>query len=161
LGLVAPFVGIDLPVSDTWWLFTGLAVGCAGILGAYSLHTMVFDLREGTYRRRLGEGPGRMLASSRGRLSDLDALVLIAEPNSRLMQSGVTYHLVLHWKGQRETPVVLQQETRASPPGLPLSLGGAFLLQVGMKYANALGVPFYDNSHFPSNNPVGFLKGRQ
>jgi hypothetical protein len=35
------------------------------------------------------------------------------------------------------------------------------LLQVGMKYAAALGVPFYDNSHFLSKNPVGVLTTHQ
>jgi hypothetical protein len=94
---------------------------------------------------------------TRGKISDLDALVLIAEPNARVMQGGVTYHLVLHWKNQKEPSLVVQQETRALPPGMPLNAGAGYLLQVGIKYANALGIKYYDNSHFPSANPVGVL----
>jgi hypothetical protein len=40
---------------------------------------------------------------------------------------------------------------------MPLNAGAGYLLQVGIKYANALGIKYYDNSHFPSANPVGVL----
>jgi hypothetical protein len=158
LGFLASPLNVALPIYNEWWIWTGVAVGCSGLLGAASMQSLVFDLREKTYRRRLGGGP--FVGSSRGRLSDLDALVIIAEPNARMMQGGVTYHLVLHWKGQKEPSAVIQQETRLLPPGQPLNAGAAYLLQVGMKYAAALEVPFYDNSYFASSNPVSFLRPR-
>ncbi|HWD39483.1 MAG TPA: hypothetical protein VG944_11585 [Fimbriimonas sp.] len=152
LGLVTEPLGIQLPFYPAWWFFTGLAVTGAGVLAAFSLQIVVFDLKERTYRRR--QGPGTFPKTSRGKFSDLDAIVLIAEPNSRLMAGGVTYHLVLHWKGMREPLMVLQQETRPVGSGLSLRDGASHLIPVGMRYAQALGVPFYDNSHFPSANPV-------
>ena len=155
-GLLAPLIGVELPVNSVWWFFTGLMVAGAGVAAAYSLQSVVFDLRERTYRRR--QGPGAFPSTTRGSLNDLDAVVLITEPNSRIIHGGVTHHLVLHWKGQREPVLVLQQETRSLPSGLPLNGGAGPLLQRGMQYATALGVPFYDNSHFPSANPVPILR---
>lgn len=135
-----------------WWQMVGLLVTGAGILAALALQSVTFDLREKTYLRR--QGPGFFPKTTRGRLSDLDAVVLIAEPNSRLMAGGVTYHLILHWKGVKEPPMVLQQDTRTLPSGMALNYGAAQILAVGFRYAKALGVPFYDNAHFPSRNPM-------
>jgi hypothetical protein len=155
LGLLSAVLGVELPVSDTWWLLVGIAVAIAGVVAVYSMQIVVFDIRERTYRLR--QGSGALLSTVRGSLSELDAIVLIAEPNSNLVRGGVTYHLVLHWKGQRRQPMVLQQETRVVGAGLPLNAANATLLQAGSKYAAALSLPFYDNSHFPSANPVPIL----
>lgn len=135
-----------------WWVFIGALVALAGGLAALSLQSITFDLRERYYRRR--QGPGMFPRGTSGPLKDLDALVLISEPNSRLMAGGVTYHLVLHWKGQKEPPMVVQQDTRQMMAGQPLEFGAAQLRQAGIAYARALGVPFYDNAHFPSKCPV-------
>jgi hypothetical protein len=156
LGLAFGVGFVNLPFYPAWWLYLGLAVAGAGALGALSLRSVVFDLRERTYRRR--EGPGLFPATSRGSINELDAIVLIAEPNARLLMGGVTYHLVLHWKGARLHPLVLQQDTRVLPGGQPLNAGSAQLLQLGMRYAAALGLPIYDNSHFPSKNPFPILR---
>ena len=99
------------------------------------------------------------MASSQGSIAELDAIVLISEPNSRMINGAITYHLVLHWKGERQPPLVLQQDTRALPGGQPLNYAAAPLLATGMGYAKALGLPFYDNSHFPSANPVPLMRG--
>ncbi|RYG48727.1 hypothetical protein EON79_03615 [bacterium] len=135
-----------------WWQMIGFLVALAGVLASFALQSVTFDLRERTYVRR--QGPGLFPSMTRGRLDELDAVVLISEPNSRLMAGGVTYHLMLHWKGVKEPPMVLQQDTRVLPSGMPLNHGAAQILTVGSRYAKALGVSFYDNSHFPSANPV-------
>ncbi|RYG25993.1 hypothetical protein EON82_04995 [bacterium] len=138
-----------------WWFYTGLAVALAGVLAAYSLVMIRFDIKQGAYRRR--EGAQAFGATTAGLLSDLDALVLIAEPNSRMTPHGVTYHLVLHWKGNKEPPMVIQQDTRSLPPGQPLNIWAQPLRDRGIKYAQALKVPFYDNAHFASACPVRLI----
>jgi hypothetical protein len=124
------------------------------VLAALSLQSVAFDLRERQYRRR--QGPGATLRGTKGTFDRLDAVVLIAEPEPVL--GGVTYHLVLHWKALSEPSMVLQSDTRAVPSGAPLNHGAAALRDVGMRYARALGLPFYDNAHFPSGNPNPILR---
>ena len=123
----------------------------AGVFAHYSLVMIRFDTRTGQYRRR--EGASAFGATTGGPLGALDALVLIAEPNSRMLPNGVTYHLILHWKGGAEPPMVLQSDTRAMMGG---GLNGASgpLRERGIRYAQVLKVPFYDNAHFPSACPV-------
>ena len=87
-------------------------------------------------------------------MNELDAVVLISEPNSRMLNGGVTYHLVLHWRGATQPPMVLQQDTRVLPSGQPLNLAASQILQLGLAYAHALGLKFFDNSHFASPCPV-------
>jgi len=120
-----------------------------------SLVRISFDLKNGTYWRR--QGPGFLPRMMNGKVTDLDAMVLIAEPNAALT-GGVTYHLVLHWKPQLRVPLmVVQNETRSLRAGEPLQAGGVQLMQLGVQYAQALGIPFYDNSHFPSKCPVAMF----
>jgi hypothetical protein len=142
---------VDPPFSEDWCVYTGLAVALAALWAYLSLVRINFDLKNGTYKRR--QGPGFLPRVTQGPVSDLDALVLIAEPNARLA-GGVTYHLVLHWKQQKQPLMVVQNDTRALRPGEPLQAGGVQLMQRGVAYAKALGVPFYDNSHFASRCPV-------
>lgn len=154
---VLGFLGMtEPPVGTLWWTMTSLAVALAGVFAAYSLVMIRFDMRTGQYRRR--EGASAFGATTGGPLTALDALVLIAEPNARMIANGVTYHLVLHWKGEQEPPMVLQQDTRALPVGQPLNLGAQALRERGMRYAQALRVPFYDNAHFASACPVRLIR---
>ncbi len=147
------FAGVTQPpVGTLWWFCTSLAVCLAGVFAAFSLVMIRFDARSGQYRRR--EGGGAFGTTTGGTLGDLDALVLIAEPNSRMVQNGATYHLVLHWKGGREPPMVLQSDTRSLPAGQPLNVWAGPLRERGVRYAQALKVPFYDNAHFASANPT-------
>lgn len=155
-GAATPGMGIQLPEYPLWWILTGGMVCLAGVLAAWSLELVVFDLKERVYRRR--QGPGLFHRTTRGRLSDLDAVVLISEPNPRILAGGVTYHLVLHWKMLKERPMVLQQDTRAVPAGQPLNAAAGPIYQRGVAYAKALGLPFYDNSHFASSNPLPILR---
>ena len=145
------FVGVtEPPIGTLWWFCTSLAVCLAGVFAAYSLVMIRFDARTGQYRRR--EGASAFGATTCGPLTALDALVLIAEPNSRMVPNGVTYHLVLHWKAGAEPPMVLQSDTRAMMGTLNSASGP--LRERGIRYAQALKVTFYDNAHFPSACPV-------
>ena len=151
-GILATGFGFEVSFSPQWWLLVGTLVTLAGVFAAYSLVMIRLDLKGGTYRRR--EGSNAFGATTQGRVADLDALVMIAEPNARMMQGGVTYHLVLHWKGGKEPPMVVQADTRVLRAREPLNSGAAPLRERGIRYAQALRVPFYDNAHFASPCPV-------
>ena len=144
------------PLYPAWWQGIGLLVILAGTAAALSLTGISFNLGERHYRRR--QGPGTFVKTIHGKFDELDALVLIAEPNSRMLAGGVTYHLVLHWKGQTQPIMVLQSDSRQLPPGQPLNIGAQQLLGQGLRYAQALGIPFFDNSHFASKCPVPIWK---
>ncbi len=151
-GLYSTALGEPTPVYPMWWTLIGaLLLGAAG-LAAASLQSITFDLKERMYLRR--QGPGLFPRVSRGPISALDALVAISEPNSRLINGGVTYHLVLYWKGQREPLMVLQQDTRQLPAGQPLNIGAAQLLERGAQFAAAIGLPYHDNTQFASKCPI-------
>jgi len=159
LMILIGLTGDNFGFSATWWLLVGTLLVLAGVAAAYSLVSISFDLKEKIYRRR--QGPGLFPKQTVGSLSHLDAIVLIAEPNSRLMPGGITYHLVLHWKVRPETQgqpgeplMVLQSDSRQLVPGQPLNISAQQLLQLGLKYSQAIGVPFYDNSHFASKCPI-------
>ena len=143
-------------VYPAWWMMIGTLLLGAGTLAAFSLHSVVFNVKERQYRRR--QGPGMFPKLSTGTFDQLDAVVLIAEPNASLVLNGVTYHLVLHWKGNAEPSMLLQSDTRSLGTGQPLNAAAYNIQQVGIKYAAALGVPFYDNAHFAGKNPVPLLK---
>lgn len=151
-GFFQQATGFDGPFTSEWWIVTGIAVFLAGVAAAFSLPSIAFDLGERHYKRR--QGPGMFQTLRHGSVNELDAIVLIAEPNSRYLAGGVTYHLVLHWKGEAQPIMVLQQDTRLLVPGQPLNLGAQQLLTVGLRYAQAIGIQFFDNSHFASKCPV-------
>ncbi len=158
-GVLTLNLGIEGPIYPDWWKGIGLLVTIAGIAAAFSLTSISFNLKERVYKRR--QGPGLFPRQTVGSFSNLDAIVLIAEPNARLMPGGVTYHLVLHWKvrpdlgpNPMEPLMVLQQDSRQLVPGQPLNLSAQQLLQLGVKYSQVLGIPFFDNSHFASKCPV-------
>ena len=144
------------PLYPGWWVGTGTCVVLAGLLAAFSLTSIAFNLGERHYRRR--QGPGTFVKTRLGSFKELDAIVLISEINPKIGTGGVTYHLVLHWKGQAQPIMVLQSDTRVLPPGQPLNIGAQHLLAQGLKYAQAIGIPFFDNSHFASPCPVPIWK---
>ncbi|HEY3781792.1 MAG TPA: hypothetical protein VGL56_11965 [Fimbriimonadaceae bacterium] len=136
-------------------LFTTVAVLAAGIWGALSNERMICDLRTKTYVRFEGMGPGKQVI--RGSISEIDAVVLTAEQYS--LSTGfsggtVIYRLILHWKGQRHPPLIIERESRNLPIGAPLNQGAQRMLHKGMRYAQALGLPYYDNSNMIGKSPV-------
>lgn len=156
LMFVAPILPVDLPLYPMWWHMIGFMVMGAAALAALSLQSVVFDLKERIYRRR--QGPGLVLRGTSGRLDMLDAVVVIAEPHHASIPPSVTFHVMLHWKGGVEPPMVLQRETRSLSTGQPLNAHAGTILQRAASYAQALGVQFFDNSYFASPNPVPLLQ---
>jgi hypothetical protein len=149
---LAPHLPIPLPLYDAWWTAVGAMLLVAAFGAAFSLQSIVFDLRERIYRRR--QGPGFFPRFSRGRLDDLDAIVVTAELNQISLPPSVTFHVALHWKGAREPLMVLERDTRTFSANQPLNAHAGAILQSAMRYSQALGIKFFDNSYYPSPCPV-------
>jgi hypothetical protein len=151
-GFVAPAIGIPLPPYDAWWVLTGSMVAAAGVLAAMSLPMISFDLRERVYRRR--DGTAAWLRQTRGRLDDLDAVVVTAHRSvgaSVIAGSmAIEFRLTLHWRGGMAPPLLLAMDHRSVPPNTPFQAGGAQMLALGQRVASALQVRLYDNSHMIS-----------
>lgn len=143
------FLGI---LSFFPWI--GFAVGLAGLWGYMSAERMTIDLKARTYVRREGDGPFKRV--SRGRLDDLDALVLLSEqyPVPTLDGRLVIYRLVLYWKNQREPLLVAAREEKSIPHSGSLNQGAGKLIHEGSLFSRAMNLPFYDNSHFHSPAPL-------
>lgn len=136
-------------IGSWWWI--GAAVTFAGIWAYLSNERLVCDLRSGTFTR--WEGTGLFVKVSRGRLQDLDAVVLLASRFLAPFGHGVQYRMVLHWKGSRWPLLVVGQWSYALQPGQPLNAAAGSLLGLGARYSKSLGVAFYDNSYFESAPP--------
>jgi hypothetical protein len=134
-------------------LLVGFLLLMAGLWAGLSNERMVCDLRNRTFRRFEGMGPGKR--SFRGSLNELEAMVLTFEPYG--IGAG-RYRLVLYWRGQRQPPLVAEMEqhpafqnaTQTNPAVQPM-------LYRGLKYAQALGIPYYDNSYMVGRSPVPIL----
>lgn len=134
--------------SMTAFLLWG-AVCLAGIWAHFSVPRIRFDTRTKQYRRR--QGPGLIPRLWTGSTSDLDAIVVLAEP-SLLNRSIVNYYLVLHWKQQRAPLMVLEKSVVHSTGNMQAD--GQGMVARAVKYGNSLELPVYDNTHFPSPCPV-------
>ncbi len=143
------FVGI-LPVP--FWL--PIAVAMAGLWAYLSAERLTIDLRARTYTRREGDGPFKRV--SKGSLDELDALVLMTEQYPVPVLTGrlVIYRLVLYWKNQRHPLLVAAREECTLSPTAALNSGAGRLLHDGARFARAMNLPFYDNSHFHSAAPL-------
>lgn len=154
VGVIAAITGGGMLPGG---LFTAFALLTAGFWAALSNERMICDLRARTYRRYEGWGPGKR--SIRGSLNELEALVLTSEQYAHGTGASamVFYRLVLYWKGQRHPPLVVEKERHFVSFGSPLNTAVQPMLYRGMRYAKALGVPYYDNSHLASKSPVPVL----
>ena len=84
-------------------------------------------------------------------VDELDALVVVAE-QSMIAPGSFRYHLVLHWKQHRAPLMVLESEVRVSLGGP--QMGGQLLVAKATKYARAMSLPVYDNTHMIGSCPV-------
>lgn len=150
---LAAFFNFGLPLLEAlgslWWV--GVAVMFAGVWAYLSNERLVCDLRARTFVR--WEGTGLFVRVSRGRLEDLDAMVLTASQFLEPFGYGVRYRMVLHWKGSRWPLLVVGQWSYALQPGQPLNAAAGSLVSLGARHAKSLGVAFYDNSYFDSPAP--------
>lgn len=153
LATLLNLLGIDVPGG----LFTTIAVLAAGMWGAFSNELMVCNLRNRTYARYEGFGPGKR--TIRGNLAELDAVVLTSEQYGAGIgiAANVIYRLVIFWKGMRHPPLIAERESRSIPFGAPLNYAAGRMLHEGMRYAQALQVPYYDNSHMAGHSPVPII----
>jgi hypothetical protein len=135
-----------------WWL--GVAVFLAGCWAVLSAERLVCLLQEGTYVRKEARG----LRITRGKLSELDALSVVAEDLGRLSGFGHTtaaaFRIVLHWKGGAHPPLVLAREDHriSSISELPVKAGG--LVARASIYGRALGIPVYNGAQVFSPSPI-------
>jgi hypothetical protein len=145
---------LPIPLEPGIAFFTGIAVTFAGLWGAFSNERMACNLTNRTYFRLEGQGIGKRF--TKGSLGELEALVLVAEewPVPTLGGRMVVYRLVLHWKGSKEPLLVAERETHTIPWRAPLNHAAGPILHRGAVYAQALQLPFYDNSHFHTPAPV-------
>jgi hypothetical protein len=140
--------------GESYEIFTPLAVMVAGVWGAASSERMIIDLRSRSYARFEGQALRKHV--TRGMLAELDAMVLTSEqyPHGTGLAAHVVYRLIIYWKGMRQPLLVAEREDRNIPFGAPLNHGAASILQRGARYAAAIGVPYYDNSHMAGKAPV-------
>lgn len=145
-----PFAPVPLDPDTRRWV--GAAVFLAGVWALLSNERMSVDLRSRSYVRLEGQGLFKRL--TRGRLDEIDAVVVVTEAPARAMGAALVHRTVLYWKGGRLPPLVAEQLV---VPGAPV---GALNAQAGpivgraARYAHALGLPFFDNSHFLSPEPL-------
>lgn len=134
------------------WL--GPAVFLAGLWGLLSTERLVVNLKTGVYHLQI-QPKWRVV---RGQISEWDALNVVAE-NRGLpgISSGaswsVVYHLVLHWKGGRRAPMVLQRLSASVPVGYPLEPGAAPLVAEASTFGRLMGLPVYLSLGGFSPNP--------
>ena len=141
---LSAFMGGSIQAALLWG-----AVCFAGVWAHFSVPRMKFDLRTKQFRRR--QGPGFIPRLWAGPTTDLDAIVVLAEP-SLLTRSSVNYYIVLHWKQQRAPLMVLEKQTIVSTGHLQMD--GRGMVAKAIRYAQSIGIPVYDNTHFSSPCPV-------
>lgn len=159
-GIIASFGsllwhGLPMIGDVTAGLFLGAAVFLAGIWAAFSNERIVCDLQTKQYARL--EGQGLVKRVVRGPLSDLDAIVVVAEEYSLAIGRTVIYRTVLHWKNQRHPMLIVERSNAMLSPGAPIQLGATASLQRAQRYARELGVRFFDNAYFSSPGPLPMI----
>lgn len=145
-------LGLDWLIVPSWRFWVGLAVAFGGAWATLSNERMTCDLKARAFVRWEGKGPFRK--RSTGRLSDLDAVVVLAENRLIPTGPGVVYRIVLHWKQARHPLLVVGQQVCPLMPGMPLNHGAGPSLGLAHRYATALGLPLFDNTHFHSPEPL-------
>lgn len=132
----------------------GPAVFLAGLWGLLSTERLVVNLKTGVYHLQVQ--PKWQVV--RGSVSEWDALNVIAENRglpgiSAGATVSVVYHLVLHWKGARKPPMVLQRLAANVPVGQPLDVSAQPLVVQASSFGRLMGLPVYLSLGGFSPNP--------
>lgn len=136
-------------------IWAGPLVAFAGVWGQLSSERMTLDLRTKMYARREGQGLFKRII--RGPLTELDAIVLLAENDYRttaIIGQSITYRLVLHWKNGRHPLLIMDSQTVTIRGGQAINSQAGGLAQKGAAWSRFLALPFYDNSYFLSQEPL-------
>lgn len=132
--------------------FVFILVLFSGIWGAISNERMLCNLTDRTYLRVEGFGLKKRVV--RGSIGELDAVVLVAEEIHLPTGRHVIYRLALHWKGATHPVLVIGREDQGLELGAPINQLARNLQGLGLAYAQALGVKFFDNSYYSSPAPI-------
>jgi hypothetical protein len=153
---LASFQLFDVQASGVALIILAVGVTLAGIWGLLSNERMSCDLRARTYTRLEGQAFAKRV--TRGSLNELYGLVLMTQDTMMPGFVGggrtVVYRLVLYWKGSKEPLLVVDRVSGSIPANVPLNAGAGAIAQRGYRYAQALGVPYYDYSHVNSPGPL-------
>lgn len=136
-------------------IWFGPLVFFAGLWGQLSSERMTCDLKARTYARREGQGLFKRIV--RGPLTDLDAVVLLAERDymaPTLIGQRIVYRIVVYWKNGKEPLLIIGTDYAIPGPGQPVNIGAGKLAHNGAQFARFLNIPFYDNSYFLSGEPL-------
>ncbi len=134
--------------------WVGPAVFLAGLWGLLSTERLVVNLKTGTYHLQV-QPRWKII---KGSISEWDALNIVAENRGLPGLSpgsswSVVYHLVLHWKGGRKAPMVLQRLTASVPVGYPLEPAAQPLTAQASVFGRLMGLPVYLSLGGFSPNP--------
>ncbi len=134
--------------------WVGPAVFLAGLWGLLSTERLVVNLKTGVYHLQVQ--PRWKVA--RGSISEWDALNVVAENRglpgiSDGSSWSVVYHLVLHWKGARKPPMVLQRQSAVVPAGCSLETAAQPLVTQASSFGRLMGLPVYLSLGGFSSNP--------
>lgn len=136
----------------TFWV--PFAVCLAGIWALLSSERMTVDLKARTYTRR--EGQGLWKRWTRGSLDEIDAIVVTSEvyPVGAGLAPLIIYRSCLHWKQSRQPLLVVDRQEAPLAPGQPINSRAGEIVLRASRYAQAMGIRVFDNSHFASPAPI-------
>lgn len=149
LGYLLATMGISLilPAAITYWV--GPAVALSGIWAQLSSERMTCDLRTRMWSRREGQGVFKRI--TRGRLDELDAVVVTVSDSAwGVAQAGRVVRTTLHWKNAAQPPLIVLRDYAESRPEVIVHNQ----LTQAAELSRRLQIPIYDNSHFRSDSPL-------
>lgn len=132
----------------------GPAVMLAGLWGLLSTERLAVNLQKGTYHLQVHP---RWKVQT-GSTAEWDALNVVAERRDlpglgSSSSASVVFHLVLHYKGGRRAPMVINRLSAPVPHGYPLESAAQPLIAQASAYGRLMGLPVYLSLGGFSPNP--------
>lgn len=137
-------------LGDDYWKIFGTLFGLAGAWAAVSNERLSIDIRKGTYARL--EGQGFLKRITRGTVAEFHVIALMTS----MEPSGLTYRLVLYWKGGRQPIFILSQQKGPfmAQVGGMINAGAGKINYYGQSWSRILNVPYMDISGQLSPGPL-------